>query len=69
MSGKAYTRALRGHMLLHSALLQIVVEDLIDNGKISIKELEAVSKLETDEDIDDPELQHLHEDSTNGSTI
>ena len=61
LSGKAYARSLRGHMLIHSALLQIIMEELIENDKISVKELEAVSKLETDEDVNNPDLQQLHE--------
>ena len=38
LSGKAYARALRGHLLVHTALLTIIIEDLLKNDLISTAE-------------------------------
>ena len=35
LSGKAYARALRGHFLIHSSLLELIFEDMLLSGKLS----------------------------------
>ena len=52
MSGKAYSRALRGHLLVHTALLTLVCEDLLKAGSITKEDLElmATEELPTDEE-------------------
>ena len=40
LSGKAFARAVRGHMLTHSALLQLMFEDLISEKRVLASDLE-----------------------------
>ena len=59
ISGKAYARALRGHMLIHAALLQIMTEGLIESGDLSSTQLEAISNFRSSEDMEDPTVKDL----------
>ena len=51
-SGKAYSRAIRGHMLISAALLKIIFEDIVQTEAISISDLEALAEIESKDDIE-----------------
>ena len=52
LSGKAFARAVRGHMLIHSALLRIVLEQVIDLQLISHEDLLTLSNFSDGDEMD-----------------
>ena len=50
-SGKAYARAVRGHLLVHAALSQIMLEELIETGKISMAQLQNLANYKPDDNV------------------
>ena len=45
LSGKAFSRAVRGHMLTHTTLLQLMLEELLESESISRSDMEHLSKF------------------------
>ena len=58
-SGKAYVRALGGHVIIHVALIQIMIGSLIDSGKIASMQLETFSNLQPSKETDDAIIKVL----------
>ena len=52
VSGKAFARALRGHMLIHSALLKIIFEDMLQLNLISYDDLNTLAAFNTSEGVE-----------------
>ena len=46
LSGKAFAQALHGHLLLHTALLTLVTDNLLDDEIISQEDLEGIATVD-----------------------
>ena len=53
LSGKAFSRALHGHLLVHTVLQTLMVEDLLENCRISTEDLDLLAAFESQDNITD----------------
>ena len=51
LSGKAYTRAVRGHMMIQSALISIIIESLMSSGLLSTADIDALAGFDKEDDV------------------
>ena len=65
MSGKAYARALCGHLLIYAALQKLIFDDMVNQDQISSEELDIVANSKESDDSD--EIKRLTEKIQNAS--
>ena len=53
LSGKEYARAVRGHMLIHAALLQLMLEELLDTSCINRNDLVMLAEFKPGDCMED----------------
>ena len=59
ISGKAYARALRGHLLIYAALQKLIFNDMVNQDQITSEELDIVANSK-ESDVSD-EIKSLTE--------
>ena len=60
LSGKAFSRALRGHLLVDTVLQTLIVEDMVESSLITEEIIERLASFESGDDITE-EYQSIFE--------
>ena len=57
ISGKAYARSIRGHLLIYTALLELVLNEVLELGAVTVEDLDTLASVSSEDDLDKVKAQ------------
>ena len=53
ISGKAFARAVRGHLIVHAALQKMIMEELMEKGSVHLSDLKKLASINSNNEVED----------------